>query len=161
MPINPSTLTFSKAAPQTVPPYDLLLLADPSRELVDAYLPVSEVYTAALDGIIVGVVVLYPINATALEIKNIAVHPAYQGQGIGSYLLQQAEAIAQQQHYRILCIGTADSSIGQLRLYKNHGFTISEIRENFFLNNYEEPIFENGLQARHMVMLEKAIPLHP
>ncbi len=33
-------------------------------------------------------------------------------------------------------------------------FEIYEIKHNFFVDNYKEPIFENRIQYKHMVMLK-------
>lgn len=53
-------------------PYDLLLLADENRELVDAYLPGSRLYVLETDGQVVGVGVLQ-LDGAAGEIMTIAI----------------------------------------------------------------------------------------
>ena len=92
-----------------------------------------------------------------VEIKNVAVKPEFQGQGIGSYLIENVVQIASLNRQKSICIGTANSSLGQLYLYQKLGFDISEIRKNFFIDNYKEPIYENGIQAKHMIMLTKIL----
>lgn len=55
-----------------------------------------------------------------------------------------------------LITGTGNSRIGQLDLYQKEGFDIPKIVKNFFLKNYKEPIFENGIQYKHRFKLEKS-----
>lgn len=138
-------------------PYDLLLLADPSEEALMAYLPYSSIYLAYLQNELVAQYVLYPIDAQELEIKNIAVDEAYQGKGLGKLLLKDATQRAIDAGYETLSIGTSNASIGQLYLYQQQGFELSGIKMNFFINNYTEPILENGIQCKHMIMLTKVL----
>ena len=71
-------------------PYDLLLLADPSKELIDQYLTSGELYLAKYNNEIIGCYVLYPWDFETTEIKNIAVAEKFQNQGIGGQLLKDA-----------------------------------------------------------------------
>lgn len=138
-------------------PYDLLLLADPSRSLIDAYSSNSVIYVAVIEGAITGVYVLHHINRETAEIKNIAIAKEHQGQGLGTLLLNNAVIQAKEKGYNILIIGTGNSSFGQLYLYQKLGFEIQEIRMNFFTDNYAEPIYENGIQCKHMIMLSQTL----
>ncbi len=146
-------MKFEKLVEEEPLPYELLLLADPSKELVDKYLKHSEVFVATQHGETVGIVVLLPITTGEAEIKNIAVKPELQGKGIGSYLIKNVIKVARQKKFRKICIGTANSSIVPLYLYQKLGFEITGIRKSFFIDNYTEPIYEDGLQAKHMIIL--------
>lgn len=148
-------ITFRKLSSNDPMPYELLLLADPSKEIVDRYLKNSGVYTAILDGESVGVIVLFPISSNEIEIKNVAVNPALQGQGIGTYLIENVIQLATSKNKKSLHIGTANSSIGQLSLYQKLGFEIMEIKKDFFVDNYPQPIYENNIQAKHLLVLIK------
>jgi len=136
-------------------PYDLLLLADPSKSIIDEYLNQSEIFFAILKEDIVGVIVLFPLTEDVMEIKNIAVKEELNGQGIGSFLIKNVVEYASKMGKQSICIGTANSSFRQLYLYQKLGFDISEIIKYFFLDKYDEPIFENGIQAMHKIMLLK------
>ncbi|AFD07183.1 GNAT family N-acetyltransferase [Solitalea canadensis] len=136
-------------------PYELLLLADPSKKMVDEYINDSLIYLAINENVITGVYALLPLNNHVAEIKNIAVHNVHQGKGIGKLLLESAIQVAKEKGFESLLIGTANSSVTQLYLYQKCGFEIVEIRKNFFLDNYNEPIFENGIQCKHMIVLIK------
>jgi aminoglycoside 6'-N-acetyltransferase I len=138
-------------------PFELLLDADPSMAAIEKYLPLSEIYVAVIKDTIAGVIVLHSPVAGELEIKNIAIREEYQGKGIGTYLLKWATRVAVDKKYKALVIGTSNASTGQLCLYQKNGFEITGILCNFFLNNYPEPIFENGIRCKHMIVLKKMI----
>jgi ribosomal protein S18 acetylase RimI-like enzyme len=138
-------------------PYDLLLLADPSVKMIEKYIFASSVYVAVLAEQIVGILVLFPIDKTLIEIKNIAVLETHQGKGIGKKMLAFAFSEAKEKGFQDIQIGTANSSIGQLALYQKMGFEMDSIIKSFFTNNYPEPIYENGVLVQDMVVLKKTL----
>ncbi|MBS1600568.1 MAG: GNAT family N-acetyltransferase [Bacteroidetes bacterium] len=138
-------------------PYELLLDADPSMAAIEKYLDFSDIHIALFEGKTIGVFVLLTLNAATLEIKNIAVDERFQGYGIGTFLLASATQIAIDKGFKTIVIGTSNASVGQLYLYQKSGFEITSIKYNFFLDNYTEPIFENGIQCKHMIVLEKQL----
>lgn len=139
------------------PPMDLLLLADPSRALVEGYLKRGTCYVAILDDVMVGVYVLLPTRPDTIELVNVAVDEAHQGRGIGKKLVEHAIQQARQLGYRTIEIGTGNSSVGQLALYQKCGFRITGVDRDFFLRHYEEPIFENGIQVVDMIRMSQDI----
>lgn len=143
------------------PPWDLLLSADPSRELVSAYLKNSFCFCAKMDDSIIGIIVLQPRDSETAEIMNLAVHSRMQGKGIGQSLIKHGIKAARSKGYKTLEIGTGNSSIGQLALYQKAGFRIMEIEHDFFIRNYAQPIFENGIQCRDMIRLSMKIKGNP
>lgn len=154
-------VTFTKLNGNDQPPYELLLLADPSKALVDKYLKQSAVFVAKQNEETIGVILLFPLTEAIVEIKNVAVKPEFQGRGIGRYLIENAINVAALEKYKSICIGTANSSIGQLYLYQKLHFEITEIKKFFFTQNYADPIFENGIQAKHMIVLTQDLPKRP
>ncbi|MCR9084670.1 MAG: GNAT family N-acetyltransferase, partial [Cyclobacteriaceae bacterium] len=72
---------ISDLAKNSDPPWDLLLLADPSKEMIDRYLSESEVFVGELQGKLIGVLVLLPLSDGIVEIKNLAVDETFQGKG--------------------------------------------------------------------------------
>lgn len=137
-------------------PYDLLLLADENRALVDAYLPGSQVYVLEIDGRVVGVGVLR-VAVSAGEIMNVAVAPDYQRRGLGRALLQALTQTAQRQGIRRLLIATGNSGIGQMALYQQEGFDLIDIDRDYFLRHYPQPIWENGIQCKHRLIFRKTL----
>ncbi len=150
-------LIFRQLGEQEPKPYELLLLADPSRKIIDEYLKFSQIFVAEKNTTIIGIIVLQKLADSVAEIKNVAVLPELQGQGIGRFLIENAIQIARQMNFKTIQIGTANSSVKQLYLYQKLGFDISAIRKNFFIENYAEKIYENGIQAKDMIMLTQML----
>ncbi|HEY4600678.1 MAG TPA: GNAT family N-acetyltransferase [Cerasibacillus sp.] len=137
------------------PPMDLLLLADPSRNIVVEYLKSGECFIAESDNQLVGVYVLLPTRPQTVEIVNIAVVEEHHGKGIGKFLVKNAIKTAKKNGYKTIEIGTGNSSIGQLALYQKCGFRITGVDIDFFVRHYQEEIFENGIQCRDMIRLSQ------
>ncbi|MFQ6318735.1 GNAT family N-acetyltransferase [Bacillus halotolerans] len=133
--------------------YDLLLLADPSKDIVDEYLERGECYTAWAGDELAGVYVLLKTRPQTVEIVNIAVKESLQKKGFGKQLVQDAIEKAKELGADTIEIGTGNSSIHQLSLYQKCGFRLQAIDHDFFTRHYEEDIFENGIQCRDMVRL--------
>ncbi|WIM12555.1 MAG: hypothetical protein OJF58_003517 [Enhydrobacter sp.] len=78
----------------------------------------------ALDGErIVGVVRTKP-RGKDLYIHQIAVDPAIQGTGVGSWLLQRIDDVARARGLGGLSLETAEMAEANIRLYRRHGFEI-------------------------------------
>ena len=105
----------------------------------------------------VGVYVLTDHGDGLLELKNIAVSEHLQGQGVGKRLLSHAVETARKQGATTLEVGTGNSSLDQLAFYEKAGFRRVRVDEGFFLRNYDEPIYENGLQCTDMIFLSQAL----
>jgi len=131
----------------------LLLLADPSVGLIMEYLADGTLFSARWDGVVVVVFVLLPLDDARWELKNIAVAPEWQKKGVGKALLYAAIAEARRAGVVQLDVGTGNSSLDQLAFYQKAGFRMHRIARNYFTLNYPEPIFENGIQCRDMVVL--------
>lgn len=136
-------------------PMDLLLLADPSKSIVEEYITKGECFIAESEKQVVGVYVLLPTRPKTIEIVNVAVAEKHHGKGIGKFLITDAIDVAKTKDYKTIEIGTGNSSIGQLALYQKCGFRIIGIDYDFFIKHYEEEIFENGIRCRDMIRLSK------
>ncbi|MGN7326234.1 GNAT family N-acetyltransferase [Bacillus pumilus] len=134
-------------------PMDLLLLADPSKEKVLAYVQSGSCYAAFHEEDVIGVYVLTSLSQHTVEIMNVAVKESWQGRGIGKQLIHHAITEAKVAGFQSIEIGTGNSSIQQLALYQKCGFRIASIDHDFFLKHYDEPIYENGIQCMDMVRL--------
>ena len=134
-------------------PWDLLFLADPSREMIEKYLGNGEISIALVEEKIVGVYVVVNLSDEVYELKNIAVAEEYQGKGIGKMLVQHAIETAKGKKAKQIDVGTGTSSFGPLALYQKHGFRIVGVDKDFFVKNYPEKIIENGIQCRDMIKL--------
>lgn len=136
-------------------PIDLLLLADPSIEIVEEYASMGECFVAEIEQQIVGVYVLLPTRPETVELVNVAVVEERHGKGIGKQLVMNAIQVARDKGYKTIEIGTGNSSIGQLALYQKCGFRIIGVDLDFFIKHYPEEIFENGIQCRDMIRLSQ------
>lgn len=137
------------------PPMELLLLADPSKIIVENYLNRGDCFIAENDDQVIGVYVLLPTRPETVELINVAVSEEYHGRGIGKRLVMHAIQVAKEKGYKTMEIGTGNSSIGQLALYQKCGFRITSIDFDFFIKHYKDPIFENGIQCRDMIRLSQ------
>lgn len=64
MKVKMQPITFAKLDQSGQIPYELLLLADPSKALIDNYLKQSEIFVAKQTNEIIGVIVLFPLSAS-------------------------------------------------------------------------------------------------
>ena len=143
--------------PTDNPSRELLLLADESEASVADYVGRSRCHAAFEGSRIVGQYLLLHTRPFTAEIINIAVAPDRQRQGIGTALLQHAVRTAREAGFRILEIGTGDSGTGQIALYERCGFVRCGVDIDYFRKHYPSPIFENGVECRHMVRLRREL----
>ena len=134
---------------------DLLLLADEQEDMVDRYLERGTMYVLEADGGVRGecVVTLEPDGV--LELKNLAVDPAFQGRGYGRALVEfLAETWAGR--CSALQVGTGDSP-ATVPFYEKCGFIRHHRVKNFFPDHYRRPIFDGGVLLTDMVYLERKL----
>ncbi|MET1013122.1 MAG: GNAT family N-acetyltransferase [Paenisporosarcina sp.] len=134
-------------------PWDLLLLADPSRTIVQEYVKNAVIYVGEQDQKIIGICVVKETSKTVVEIMNIAVNESFQGRGFGKQLIHFAVEEAIKRGYARIDIGTGNSSLSQMGLYQRCGFRIVEVDFDYFTRHYDEEIYENGLLCRDMIRL--------
>ncbi|MDX1806875.1 MAG: GNAT family N-acetyltransferase [Paenisporosarcina sp.] len=134
-------------------PWDLLLLADPSRIIVQEYIKNAVIHVGEQDKKIIGVCVVKETAKTVVEIMNIAVIESLQGQGFGKQLIRHAIEESAKRGYAFIEIGTGNTSLTQLRLYQQCGFRIVGVDFDYFTRHYEKEIYENGLLCRDMIRL--------
>lgn len=132
----------------------LLLLADEQEDMIDRYLDKGVLYVLDDDGIKSECVVTDE-GGGIIEIKNIATWPEYQRKGYGKTLIDYI-VMKYKDKYSILQVGTGDSSL-TIPFYERCGFTRSHSIKNFFINNYNHPIFENGVQLVDMIVLRRKL----
>jgi ribosomal protein S18 acetylase RimI-like enzyme len=110
-----------------------------------------------MDHEIVGEFVLIPTHPETVEIVNVAVKEAFQGKGIGKALISRAIEEAKRLQAKTIEIGTGNSGFKQLKLYQKCGFRMVGIEINYFIRNYDEEIFEDGIQVMDMVRLRREL----
>ena len=134
-------------------PKDLLLLSDPSEEVIAEYIHSSTIFAARLNEIIVGVLVLLKTRPKTMEIMNISVYEEYQNKGIGKKLIHKAIEYAKESNMQMLEIGTGNPGLVQMMLYQKCGFRIVGVDFDYFRKNHKEKMFENGIECRDMIRM--------
>jgi ribosomal protein S18 acetylase RimI-like enzyme len=135
-------------------PIDLLLLSDPSEEVISEYINSSVNFVARYDDKIVGALLLLKTRPRTMEIMNISVYEEYQNKGIGKQLIRAAIEYAKENKTKKLEIGTGNPGVIQMMLYQKCGFRIIGVELDYFRKNHEEKIFENGIECRDMIRME-------
>lgn len=131
---------------------DLLLLADEQESMIDRYLERGEMFVLEDDGIKAVCVVTDEGNGIC-ELKNIAVAPEAQRQGYGKRLINYLiDYYSEKYAQMIVGTGNVPSVLG---FYKSCGFEYSHRIENFFTDNYDHPIVEEGVLLKDMVYLRQ------
>lgn len=138
--------------PATNAPMELLLLADPSEDNIRSYLPTSRCFVISSDAVVVGACVVQPRGADTYELMSIAVDPARQKSGYGTALLKWVIDFYRNAGAGWLEVGTGTFGY-QLAFYQRHGFRVTRIDRDFFINNDPEPIFEDDIQLFDMLRL--------
>lgn len=137
---------------------DILLLADPEEEMIDRYLEDSDLYLLIDDGEVKTVCAVLMLKNRKCEIKNIATVEGEQNKGYGKYMVHFVC-----DHYSNRCdtiyVGTGSAG-WVMDFYESCGFASSHIVANFFLDNYKNPIYEDGVRLADMIYLKKRLSSH-
>lgn len=150
------TLECRRFSADEEPPWELLLLADPSEEMVRGYLTRSELFGCFSGKACIAVAAVVSQGEGVCELKNLAVVPPRQRHGVGRLLLDYVcDCCAE--NFRVMEVGTGNSSIGNQHFYRSMGFHRFRTDRGFFLRNYPEPIEENGLLCTDLVKFRKVL----
>lgn len=135
-------------------PMNLLLLADPSEEMIAEYVNLGTVFIARQNSDTVGALVLLKTRPKTMEIMNISVYEEYQNKGIGRQLIMRAIDFAKESKIKTLEIGTGNPGLVQMMLYQKCGFRITGIEFDYFRKHLKEKIIENGIECRDMIRMK-------
>ena len=134
---------------------DLLLLADEQVEMVEKYLDRGRLFVLEESGEIIAECLVTDEGSGVLEIKNIAVEPRFLGKSYGKALIDFLVRMFSKD-YSVLQVGTGDSPM-TIPFYEKCGFVLHHVVKDFFIENYDHPIIEAGVQLRDMVYLRRQI----
>lgn len=133
---------------------DLLLLADEQESMIDRYLERGDMFVLKDNGVKAVCVVTDESNGIC-ELKNIAVKPDVQRHGYGMKLIEYLIVhYAGKYHQMIVGTGDVPSAVG---FYNSCGFEYSHRIENFFTENYDHPMIEDGILLKDMIYLKREI----
>ena len=130
---------------------ELLLLADEQEDMIDRYLEAGRMFRLDDDGVKC-IAVVQALNNHECELKNIATTPAWQRKGYGQAMIEFLKK-TYLKSYETMYVGTGDVPF-ILEFYKKCGFIESHRVKDFFIDNYNHPIFEGDIQLRDMVYLK-------
>ncbi|MDL2213565.1 GNAT family N-acetyltransferase [Bacteroides sp. OttesenSCG-928-N06] len=132
---------------------DLLLLGDEQESMIDRYLEAGDMF-ALYDEDLKAVCVVARIDNDVCELKNIA-YPQFHRQGYGKALITHISKYYASR-YRTMLVGTGETP-SSLSFYRQCGFGLSHRIKNFFTDNYDHLMFEEGVQLIDMIYLKKEL----
>lgn len=131
---------------------ELLLLADEQESMIDRYLDRGEMFVLEDNGV-KAVCVVTDEGDGVCELKNIAVNPGSQRQGYGKKLINHLLNHYAGKYTRMI-VGTGDVP-SSVRFYERCSFEPSHRIENFFTDNYDHPMIEDGILLKDMVYFKR------
>ena len=132
---------------------DLLLLADPSEEMVDRYLEAGDLFVMFLGDTPVCEAVVCGLGGGACELKNLATAEPFQKRGYAGRMISFLCDFYRPRCRRML-VGTSE---GNFRFYRNCGLRFSHVVKNFFPDQYPGPVIDNGEVLTDMTYFEKEL----
>lgn len=133
---------------------DLLLIADESVEMIEKYLYRGDMF-ALYEENLKALCVVTKEELGVYELKNIVTVPEYQRQGYGQRLISYI-ADYYKDAGKEMYVGTGDCP-SILGFYEKCGFNRSHVVKNFFIDNYDHPMYEDGVQLVDMVYLKREL----
>lgn len=133
---------------------ELLLLADEQIDMLKKYMYQGDMFIFLNDDII-AVSIVIPCCKNTCELKNIAIHPSYQHLGYGKKMITHIVNYYQGK-YSSIFVGTG-ANTATVSFYEKCGFTKSYLVKDFFTNNYDYIMFEDGIKLKDMQYLERKI----
>ena len=131
---------------------ELLLEADPSKEMISKYLDDGELFVLTYQDELVCVAVVTKIDNDTVELKNIATKENYREKGYAKkmikYLVDNYKT-----RYKKMIVGTTENNIP---FYVKQGFDKYEKTiKNYFVDNYDKEIFDENMQCVDMYYYSK------
>ena len=131
---------------------DLLLEADPEKELVEKYLKDGDLFVLKYKDNVVCVAVVTKVDNNTVELKNIATAEKYRGHGYGKKMIKYLFENYRQKYDKMI-VGTSENNIP---FYVKQGFDKYEKTiKNYFVDNYDEEILDGDLQCIDMYYYSK------
>ncbi|USD42953.1 GNAT family N-acetyltransferase [Vibrio sp. SCSIO 43135] len=133
-------------------PMSLLLEADPSEQSILSYLDGGWCFVAKSKQQVIAACIVKMTRKNTAEVFNVSVSPEFQKQGIGSVLMQFTLSHLAKKGVQTVELGTGTFGY-QLTYYQRLGFRVGSVVKDHFLDNYPDPIYENGIQHKDMLRL--------
>ena len=133
----------------------LFELAEDSAAELDSYIESGRVLVAVSGGEVIGHLQLTGTgDPRQVEIKNMAVREARQGQRVGRRLIQAAVDLAAAESVTTVLVATAAADIGNLRFYQRQGFRMRSVERDAFTPaaGYPPGLLIDGIELRDRVL---------
>lgn len=130
---------------------NLLLIGDEQEDMVDRYINSCRLFIGYIDGKPCACCAIKVVDTVTVEIKNLAVVAECRRHGVGRAMLEHVESLLSGNTF---IIGTGETP-STLRFYQNCGYNYSHRIPDFFTDNYDHPIIEEGIQLKDMLYLSK------
>lgn len=131
----------------------LLLIGDESEKMIARYLDRGTLYAGFVGAEAVAVCVTTREGENLTEVKNLAVSPGWRRKGFGRRMLAYVERVCQR---GCIQLGTGETP-STLRFYEACGYRYSHRIPEFFRDNYDYPIVEEGVELCDMIYLSKSL----
>jgi GNAT superfamily N-acetyltransferase len=138
----------------------LFELAEDSGPELDAYIDAGCVLVAVAGGRVVGhLQVTATDDPAVVEVKNMAVEPAWRGRGVGRALVATALDRARREGRGAVVVATAAADTGNLRFYQRLGFRMRSIERDAFTaaTGYAPGLEVDGIALRDRVWLDRGL----
>ena len=135
---------------------DLLLEADQNKDIVQKYLVEGDLFVLTYKNEVACVAVVTKVDDDICELKNIATEERYRGKGYAKKMLKYLCDNYKQKYDKML-VGTTENNIP---FYVKQGFEKYEKTiKNFFIDNYEEEIWDGSLHCVDMYYYSKDLKM--
>ena len=134
---------------------DLLYLGDEDEDMINKYLKKSDMFVCYEENEIIGQITILRLANKIYEIKNISIYEQFQKKGYGSKLIKFIF-----EHYKnkasVIILGTGECD-KIISFYENLGFKYFMRKRNFFIDNYDHEMYEDGTKLIDMLYFKKVI----
>lgn len=131
----------------------LLLIGDEQLEMIERYLGRGRLFIGSESGTVVSCCLVTEEGGDVVEVKNLAVISEFRRRGIGRMMLRYAEGLYPGKLFQL---GTGETP-STLQFYKKCGYEFSHRIPDFFTDNYDHPIVEEGVVLRDMIYLRHRV----
>jgi GNAT superfamily N-acetyltransferase len=127
---------------------DLLLLADEQENMIDKYLDRGTLF-ALFDDSLKSICVVTDEGDGIFEIQSLATYEAFWGKGYGKHIVSHVCNYFKDKGNTMI-LGTGDVP-WIVSFYERCGFVFTHRLENFFVENYDKPMYDGDIQLKDKV----------
>ena len=134
----------------------LLLEADPSEKMIEKYLKDGDLFVLRYKDDVACIAVVTKLDNDTVELKNIVTKEEFRGKGYAKKMIKYL-ADNYKQKYKKMLVGTTENNIP---FYVKQGFDKYERTiKNFFVDNYDEEIWDGKLKCTDIYYYSKNLKM--